>query len=50
MANHADLDVYFSDYWQARDQVQLLAQIPQSTEQPIHYLAASLNQRARLEF
>lgn len=53
VANHSQIlgIVYFSDFWQARDQVQLLAQIPQSIEQPIHYLAASLNQRAlSLEF
>jgi len=51
--NHAQIlgIVYYSDYWQARDQVQLLAKIPPSPKQPIHYLAASLNQRAlSLEF
>lgn len=49
VANHKQIlgIVYYSDYWQAQDQVQLLAKIPQSTEQPIHYLAASLNQRAQ---
>ena len=53
VANHAQIlgIVYYSDYIQAQDQVQLLAKIPQSSQQPIHYLAASLNHRTlSLEF
>lgn len=47
VASHSQIIgiVYYSDYLQAHEQVRLLARIPPQAEQPIHYLAAALNQR-----